>query len=287
MNHIFLNAEVVSGLGEDTFWTWMLRELPCARLGVPDVLDYGDVVLHYSTLGEPKHPSRTIALLWELHHEMRDRLCTDEWNPIIAKIEAAAASSRWRTTPTLATKHYYERFGAVDIVPIGVDCDVFHPGAGPTRKAREELGLPLDKHLVFWSGTRHRMKGHDRIGDWLARHPEMHLVVAWKHEDEPPHGGATNFWHLPQAELARVMRACHCFLSPGHLRPWFMVEWEALACGLEPILLDEWDRYEKSGIAYDAEPSQRDLVLWQRWDRDAARTEWFNYIERCSSERTS
>ena len=61
---IYLNAEVISGLGEDTFWTWFKREFPTSSFDKPKTLTEKDIVLRYSTLGPLNvFPVKTVAFL--------------------------------------------------------------------------------------------------------------------------------------------------------------------------------------------------------------------------------
>jgi D-inositol-3-phosphate glycosyltransferase len=71
--------------------------------------------------------------------------------------------------------------GRVEVIPPGVDLSVFRPR--DTHAAREQLGLPLDAHVVLFAGRIQPLKAPDvllrAIACLLARKPQLreHLVV--------------------------------------------------------------------------------------------------------------
>jgi D-inositol-3-phosphate glycosyltransferase len=72
--------------------------------------------------------------------------------------------------------------GRVEVVPPGVDLSVFRPR--DTHAAREQLGLPLDAHIVLFAGRLQPLKGPDlllrAIALLLEHEPDLRprLVVA-------------------------------------------------------------------------------------------------------------
>ena len=103
---IFVNPEILSGLGEDTFWTWIIRELD-AEIGVPPKISKSDIILHYSTMGKPRFPNNTITLLWELYPEMSLRL--DSKFKKKQKLIDASLIARWATVPTHYSRAFYSK----------------------------------------------------------------------------------------------------------------------------------------------------------------------------------
>jgi len=256
---IYLNPEVRSGLGEDTFWTWFHREFPKSTFAAaPKVLAPDDCLLQYSTMGPPSSVGITIGLMWELYHEMRDQLKSSEWNKKIAKVEACAKSCKHLVVASELMSPCYEPFGKVDVIPIGVDTELFRP---PQDKAalRESLGMP-DEYTVFWCGTKHLMKGYDSLSKMMVLKPDWNFVVQWKHQS------------ISQTALARIMQACDAVAVVGLLRPYFMVEWEAMACDLAVL--------KSTDMVKDFEPSEspRQDVFSRGWSRKDARTTWAHYL---------
>jgi len=124
---IYLNAEVVSGLGEDTFWTWFHREFPTSSFKTPNILNDDDILLRYSTLGFLPIPGKQVALCWELYLDMKEEFQTSQWDSVIDKVKECARYSTYRTVATDSTTRFYQEFGSVEIIPIGVDTDLFKP----------------------------------------------------------------------------------------------------------------------------------------------------------------
>lgn len=269
---IYLVPEVISGLGEDTFWTWFKREFPDSQFGVPPKITKRDVILQYSTMGAPKHPENTIGLLWELYPEMKVQLKSTVWDHIIDKIFLCAKLCRYRTTASHLMVPYYSNCGDIDIIPIGVDTDLFRPL--PNRESLKiKYGIPKNRKVGFWSGTLHPMKGFYNLKLWAQQHPDIYWIVVWKTQTEAGFlEGASNFVKVPQYQLVELMNCADFFLSCGLLRPFFMVEWEAMACNL-PIVM--FENMEKDFIP-SSEP--RNDVFRLKWDRTSVKEIWKMYL---------
>ncbi len=142
----------------------------------------------------------------------------------------------------------------VDVVPPGVDLDVFRPA--PDRRAaraaaRSELGLPADDRIVVFAGRVQPLKAPDvlvsALSVLLARHPDepWRLVVVGGRS-----GGSTeNNWlvdlaeqlgvrdhvdvrpPVPAAQLARVFAAADLVAVPSHNESFGLVALEAQATG--------------------------------------------------------
>lgn len=293
---IYLNAEVFSAFpGEVNFWVWAERTFPGTHRGLPDVqqlpggrLADSDIVLQYSTLGPCLIPGgKKIALLWELHPEMKERLGGAQWDAVIAKIEACGRAADFRTTATDAMLPYYEGhgMGAVDLLPIGVDTDLFRPAASEQEKKelRIKYNLPVDGHIGFWAGTKHPMKGFDGVLDVARAAKSTHWAIVWKSPRESQRGlieNATEFVTLPQDQLAEIMRACDFFACTGRLCPYFMVEWEAMAVDLPFV-------YETPIVrefSFNPGESTRGRLLAKGWDRHCAKRLWLEYLEKVAAQ---
>jgi glycosyltransferase involved in cell wall biosynthesis len=206
--------------------------------------------------------------------EMRLQLHDSRWDDIIARTEACAAACRRRVVATPLAVPFYEHCGPVDVLPIGVDTDLFKP-ATPDRRAelRRIHQMPEDRRVGFWMGTNHAMKGFDRLQQYAAENPDIFWIIVSKSRRERCllHG-ASNWTHVPQEFLAELMQCADFLLCPGRLRPFFMVEWEAMSAGLPVVNI--------SGLDKDFEPgaNPRDQVFELGWDRASAKVKWLEYI---------
>jgi glycosyltransferase involved in cell wall biosynthesis len=281
---IYLQPEVKSGLGEDTFWCWFDREFPETTFDdPPPFLRADDILLQYSTLGYPQtYGGIQVALLWELYPEMQYQLKSKQWRGVIDRTRLAAQSCDHRVVSTHLAKEFYEDCGKLDVLPIGVNTDMFAPMDKAACRAETVPGLPDDAKVGFWSGTRHEMKGFDRLLDYARDVPDVHWVIVFKHEaDEkgPLPVNHTVYAKIDQLKLARAMNAADFLLVPGRLRPFFICEWEAMACNLPVVDL--------SGLEKDFDPGDnpRDTVLRHGWSRHDAKKKWASYLAKLIGAR--
>lgn len=292
---IYLNAECFTYFpNEVNFWAWAEQTFPNTRRGLPDVnelpggrLADDDIVLQYSTLGPCPIPGgKKVAMLWELHPEMKARLGGGQWDGILERIDACGRESDFRTTATPAMLPYYEHLGRVDVLPLAVDTERFRTpkDAEEVRAIRKKFNLPLDQRIGFWAGTSHAMKGFDDLLVIAERMPDVHWVICWKDRRQAapgrlPEGRATEFFFLPQDQIAELMRACGHFACTGRLRPYFMVEWEAMAADLLFLYPAAPDRE----FTIHGGASPRAELLARGWDRATAAGQWLSYLEQVAA----
>ncbi len=273
MSKIYLSAEVVSGLGEDTFWLWFSREFPNSTFDKPSNINLTDKILQYSTLGSSPFPDNTIGLLWELYPEMKKVLGSSQWDSIIQKVMDCARTSKYKTVSSELMLEFYREYGKIDILPIGVNTDLFQPLN--RKELRDKYKFPQGKQIGFWCGTNHPMKGYDKLVQWQQFHPNVQFIVVWKQKEESGNCPfARNFTHISQQQLAELMNCSDFFLSTGLLRPFFMVEYEAMACNL-PFVFTNY------GLQKDFKPSPnpRNDIFERGWDRVTARKIWEQYLQ--------
>lgn len=279
---IYLNAQVVnSSFNDDTFWRWIHRELPNDTIIAPppDELNPEDVVLHYSTMGTPKHPEHTIALLWELYPDMKDKLGSNVWDYILDEIDKCKTAAR-KTVTTDLMRPYYAEFGLIHKLPIGIDTDLFKP-AVDKNALRAKYGIPLGASVGFYCGTSHPMKGADLAKQYFVEHPDVFPLLVWKSPYERyPISGGKQFCAIQQSQLAELMGCSDFFLCCGRLLPFFLVEWEALAANLPAVVI--------GGVGRDFVPGQnpRDQIFDKGWDRDSALVTWIDYINDLIDDNT-
>jgi glycosyltransferase involved in cell wall biosynthesis len=270
---IYLNAEIISGLGEDTFWTWFHREFPGSVFEEPRRLNDDDVVLRYSTLGFLPVVGKQVALCWELYPAMKARFGGGLWDETIARVQEAARYATYRTVASDLTRPTYEPFGSVEIIPIGVDTDAFRPLPNKSE-LRVKHGLPRDREIGVWVGTAHPMKGFTLLADYATRNPDVYWVTICKTALESVSlPDATNLVHVDQATLAELISAADFFLSTSLLGPYFMAEWEAMACDVPMRLIGDLEK------EFTPSPHPREDVFRLGWDRPSVKRQWQSFFE--------
>ncbi len=266
---IYLQPEVKSGLGEDTFWTWFEREIGGTFDPPPGPLGPHDIALRYSTLGpcRPGDEPRTIALLWELLPEMREILGGTAWDEKIEATRECAKHAARRFVATPLAARFYADCGLIESLPIGVDTDFFFP-------QRDRRNLPP---TGFWCGTTHPMKGYARLRELARENHHISWIIVWKSEAERAPATeflprSQNFTLVSQGRLAELMNESTFLACPGLLRPYFMVEWEAMACDLPVINM---------GPPKDFEPLEHPRVkLFDLgWSRHQVKSQWIRVLE--------
>ena len=271
---IYLNCEVKSGLGEDTFWTWFEREFPGSSFDTPAKLNDEDILLRYSTLGYLSIEGKQMALCWELYPEMRDYFntaCFDDRARVVAN---TARYSTYRTVATPMTVKNYDKYGQVEVIPIGVDTDMYRP-LKSKNKLREKYNLPKNKKIGVWIGTFHPMKGVAKLLEYATLNPEIEWVLIWKWEmEELKIDNAHNFVKIKQAQICELLNAADFFLSTSQLSPYYMAEWEAMATNIPFVFFGNAER------EFYPSKNPRDDVFSMGWDRKSVKQKWIDFFER-------
>lgn len=240
---IYLKPENISTLDDDTFWMWFHRTFP-SSYEVPSDLNPDDWIIQYAVMGPPVPGGKSAGLLWELYPEMKFRLGGDEWDAKIRRMKDCYERCSISITPSEYMRR--EFWPGAEVVPIGVDTDLFCPDDG-------------SRSGVLWCGTDHPMKGRDLIPQFEEDWGEK-VTVVMKGD-------------LSQRELAKAMRRHKYFLFTGRLKPLFLVEWEALASGCIPINPFGFSR----DPAVNGDPRQ--FVLDQGWSRHSVEEWWRRRLE--------
>lgn len=270
---IYLNCEIKSGLGEDTFWTWFHREFPNSSYEIPKVLKDNDIVLRYSTLGFLPIEGKQMALCWELYPRMKETFDSNQWDDILNKVYECARYSTYRSVATIDTVDDYSKYGHVDVLPIGVDINIFKP-LNDKKTLREKYDIPLDKKVGIWIGTTHPMKGFTKLMEYAAKNPDIYWILVWKWEKEALNiDNCKTFVQISQTQMNELLNASDFFLSTSQLRPYYMAEWEAMASNIPFVF---YGNVEREFIPSD---NPRNDVLKFGWDRETVKEKWIRFFE--------
>jgi len=269
---IYLNCEVKSGLGEDTFWTWFEREFPSCSFEVPQKLNDEDILLRYSTLGFLPIEGKQVAICWELYPQMKNALNSDQWDSRMDKIYNAAKYCTYRTVATQMSVPDYERFGSVEVIPIGVNTDLYKP-LNNKQQLRKKHRLPLKKKIGIWIGTYHPMKGYSELLKYASENPDIYWIIIWKWQMEAGNlKDASNFVQIPQQQICELMNCADFFLSTSKLPSFYMAEWEAMACNIPFVF------YGNTKREFIPSKNPREDVFRLGWDRDSVKKKWVDFF---------
>jgi glycosyltransferase involved in cell wall biosynthesis len=276
VSKIYLSPENASSLGEDTFWTWFDREVENSEWYNfhSDVFSNDNALLRYSTFGEigADCTCQTFALCWELLPEMRSKLGHNVWDHGINLTYQCAVSAKYRVVATPLSIPYYKHCGPVDVLPIAVDTDLFRPMSNK-EDLRQKHQIPQDKKVGFWMGTSHQMKGFENLKRYASDNPDIHWIIVWKSPHQRSYlAGATECCYIPQQHIAELMNCSDFFLVCGLLSPYFMIEYEAMACNLPMLNITDLEK------DFDPGENPRDKIFELGWDRKSALGTWKDYL---------
>jgi hypothetical protein len=271
---IYLSPVVKSGYGEETFWVWFERVFLNTSFQLPNSYDKSDVLLRYSTKG-PLHtaPAKSIALCWELLPEMKVVLNSNEWDDVIKTTYETAKSTERITVASRFSVPYYSDFGKVDILPIGVDTDLFKPRTDEEKyNLKLKYNVPLDKEVGFWCGTTHPMKGFQNVQKYVNENPDIYWIIVWYSSEGNFIGLGQQHSLVNQSTMSELMGLSDFQLSASMLRPYYIIEYEGMSCNLKQrkILNIEKD--------FETGNNPREAIFENKWDRHTCKTVWHNYI---------
>jgi glycosyltransferase involved in cell wall biosynthesis len=145
--------------------------------------------------------------------------------------------SRWMAD-IVAASPLLNRF-PVHYIPTGIDIDVFKPG--DQSEARERLGLPLDRRIIFFAAANinERRKGLHLLAEALRRLEEPPLLVVAGNGTvsrgiETRYLGAV----LDEEVLADAYRAADVFAVPTLADVLTQTAPESIACGTPCVSFD-------------------------------------------------
>lgn len=270
---IYLNCEVKSGLGEDTFWTWFEREFPGSSFEVPQKLNDDDILLRYSTLGFLPIEGKQMALCWELYPEMKDLFNTACFDERMKKVDNTVRYATYRSVATEETAKNYKKYGQVEVIPIAVNTDLYRPLKNK-KELRKKYNLPLDKKIGIWIGTYHPMKGVSKFLEYASQHPDIEWITTWKWEmEELKISNVHSFVKIKQAQINELLNAADFFLSTSQMRPYYMAEWEAMATNIPFVFYGCCERE-----FYPSDNPRKDVIK-MGWDRKSAKKKWIKFFE--------
>ncbi|MEG2379087.1 MAG: hypothetical protein RSB77_02585 [Bacilli bacterium] len=270
---IYLNCEIKSGLGEDTFWTWFEREFPNSSFEVPKKLNDEDILLRYSTLGFLPIEGKQIALCWELYPEMKETFKSDMFESRMNKVLETARYSTYRAVATEETVKNYKKFGNVQVIPIGVNTDMYKP-LDDKKALRKKYNLPQNKKIGIWIGTTHPMKGFSNVIKYAALNPDIEWILIWKWEREALEiENAHSYVQIPQNEICELLNCADLFLSTSQLKPYYMAEWEAMATNIPFVFYGNVER------EFIPSKNPRNDVMKMGWDRKSTKKKWETFFK--------
>lgn len=153
----------------------------------------------------------------------------------------------------------------VEVVPLGVDTNYFHPGIVGHKNpygdyvflANFEWGERKEPWLLLkaFNQTFRREEPVRLVCKVINKDPGVRVTDEIRKLNLSPAGGRIDYLFnldFPHEQLGSLYRSADCFVSAGRGEGWDMPLMEAMACGLATIATD-WgahDAFVHDGIAY-------------------------------------
>jgi len=274
MQKIYLSPENRSALGDETFWVWFERTFPNTSYSLPSVYNPEDVVLRYSTMGAIyANPGKSIAMCLELLPEMKRVFGLNVWDgKINATFEAARTCNR-RIISSEFSRKDYEPYGRVDYLPLGVDTELFKPVSYDEKcYLKTKWNVPFDKEIGFWCGTTHPMKGFQNVVRYARENPHIFWLLIWYSPMGEVVPNSLNWGIQTQQSLAELMNCSDFQLGVSLLRPYYIVEYEGMACNLRQRKITGLEKDFEGG------DNPRDVIFEKQWDRITCKKLYEDYI---------
>ena len=272
---IYLSPMQKSGYGEETFWVWFEKNFENISFNLPEKYEKNDTILRYSTCSSliNAKPAHIIALCWELYPEMKIALNSSEWDNIINITYETAKHADRITVASKFAKPFYEQFGKVDILPIGVDTDLFKPYTKEEKyNLKIKYNVPLNKEIGFWCGTTHPMKGFQNVQKYADENPNIYWIIVWYPSSGNFIGYGQQYVLVNQKKMAELMNLADFKLSASILRPYYIIEYEGMSCNLKQRKIVNIEK------DFDAGNNPRDKIFEMNWDRQSLKKTWNDYI---------
>ena len=271
---IYLSAQHRSAFNEVTFWVWFENTFSNTSYKLPKKYNKDDIILRYSTMPPISiKPGKTIALCWELYPEMQKALKTTGWEPIVQNTYKVASKADRITVASRFSVPYYEKFGKVDVLPIGVDTDLFSPVSEEEKnRLKLKYNVPMDKEIGFWCGTMKEIKGSSHFQKYANQNPNIYWIVVWYPRTGSIKVQGQHHTVVNQQTMSELMNCADFQLSTNILRPYYIIEYEGMSCNLPQRNILNIERDFPTG------DSPRDAIFKNKWERHTCKAVWEEYI---------
>lgn len=203
----------------------------------PDVIEVGDPYrFAWSALDAGQHLGIPVAAFYHSNIDaLTDHRLTRALRPLVRQYlhhlyrqyDAVFAASQW-SAETLRD------LGLDNVIhqPLGVDCNLFHPGQRDPHW-RRELGCSDTDIVLLYAGRFAPEKNLDQLARAVDRLGARFALIAIGDGPRPPHGARVRVvpYQSEPAKLARALASADLFVHAGDQETFGLAPLEALACG--------------------------------------------------------
>lgn len=220
--------DIFSATGEKTFWHVLVEELgafPVEFNKGQEIPEDTDLVITNSLWGKitdkpyislVQDSYLTMATLWA-------RNIPHVFNQMASLVHATERVS----ISNFLAKAYEKVCGKFNIIPMGVNTDLFKP-LDRKEELREKYNIPKDVKVNIWVGSHHPVKGLDILD---ITH-DFWILVFKDHLTQVLPNNAVQFTHMPHDQLAELYNCADECVSTSRVEGGGLVVIEAMFCGV-------------------------------------------------------
>lgn len=231
-------------MGERVLWNFMLEGLPGAY-----ALDYKTTGADHASFPrkakkfiKDNHPQTKLIIqngtfIKKISNDIYTISLVQDDLRSMGKVsieqEANLKSSQKVVANSLATAISYNDL-APDIIPIGLDSELFKPG--DKVKLRKQFGLKINQTIGIFVGSFSAVKGFDEIRKAIKTYPKIHWILVTKKEEQFNARNVTVFNRIDQKKLAQLLGMSDFFILGSPVETQCLAALEAALCGLPLVM---------------------------------------------------
>lgn len=241
---IIMNNSLHGKMKEKVLWDFLLERLPAVsgidyeKVGADELSFERKAALyieeHYpnakiviqnaSFMDIPRPDLHTIAFLQDDLRRM---------NRISPKQEEVLALATEHVSNSNYTAASYLEY-YFDIIPIGVDTELFKPG--DKEEMRKKHGLPIDKKIGIFVGDLSEVKGWSEVKALIEKYTDIHWIVVTKGSEKFERPNVSLYKQINQAILAELHSSSDFFIIGSRVETLCLAAMEASCCDIPVIM---------------------------------------------------
>lgn len=256
-------------LNDDNLWEWFKRDFNAKFY--EGIVGPEDILLNSSFHALSNYTGKIITIHLELMKELRDKY--PELSGYSKNVDQMMINFKNSSLTTIPSKLMYEDYKDIckclEVVPIGIDLNVFKPIADK-QELRDKWKLPKNKRIGFWSGNTGVWRGLKDLKKFISTNNDVHWIINYYRGDRIKLPGSI-FYRITQPEINELLNAADFYLCTNQLGPYYMSDWEAIAAGT-PII-DTVDTVRELG-----NQPNREKLIQEGWGRDSVFNTWSSIL---------
>jgi glycosyltransferase involved in cell wall biosynthesis len=284
---------------EETFWSMLEKNLPnsigisTSEIDIPLEKKLAEInptlVIQNANLGRISR-YKTISFLQDPLVEMERH-----FEPLIIKLRAKvrgrepyypsrikkqleSLETSIKVTNSNYMAHMYEKAGKFKVISMGVDHELFRPL--DKNEMRKKYNIPTTKKVNIFVGSRHKIKGFDKIQKMIGENNDTFWILVLKDAKVEPGHNYTTFHGVPQYILAELYNCADKLVARSITESFGLAAVEAMFCDI-PVDVTS------TGVFWDWYPAcknPRKEAMDYGLDKNTWMKNWVDFVNMCSKE---